>query len=275
MSTILDQIIAHKREEVAARRAARPYTELEAALATAAHPPRSLAAALQAPGSSGIIAEFKRRSPSQRDINLRVDVAEVTQGYVAAGAAALSVLTDERFFGGSDDDLRHARAGVDVPIIRKDFIVDEYQILEARLLGADAVLLIAACLTAAEIARLAAFAQGLGLEVLLELHGEEEVAKIPAGIDLVGVNNRNLKDFQVSIEHSLAIFDQLPATAVKVSESGIEDPEVILALRRRGYRGFLIGTYFMRAEAPARQCAAFIRRVAELDQLTDGAIAHR
>lgn len=275
MSNILEQIIAHKQEEVAARRARRPYTTLESEVAALTTTSRSMAAALRQPQGSGIIAEFKRRSPSQRDINLTADVEIVTGGYAEAGAVALSVLTDEHFFGGSDEDLRRARAGVDIPIIRKDFIVDEYQILEARLLGADAILLIAACLTAGEIDRFTTFAHQQQLEVLLELHGPEEVEKIPAGIDMVGVNNRNLKDFSVGMEHSLELFDQLPATAVKVSESGIEDPEVILALRRRGYQGFLIGTYFMRAEQPERKCADFIRRVEHLQRLIDGAIARK
>ncbi len=260
MSTILDTIVAHKREEVEGRKALYPAKLLEQSLFF--HTPTvSLRKYLLREDKTGIIAEFKRRSPSQQAINLYAKVEEVSIGYMQAGAAALSILTDERFFGGSAEDLREARRYNFCPILRKDFIIDPYQIIEARSWGADAILLIAACLKKAELQQLADFAHQLGMEVLVEIYEAEEIDRIPPGVDVVGVNNRNLRDFSVSIQHSLDLFDQLPAEAVKISESGIESPEAVMELRERGYRGFLIGTRFMQTAHPGRACREFIHQI--------------
>lgn len=270
--SILDTIVAHKKIEVAERRLLNPAASLEQS-PLFGRPVLSLKASLLAAGASGIIAEFKRRSPSQGDINTLAQVAEVTQGYQAAGASGLSVLTDAHFFGGSPDDLLAARAGVTLPILRKDFIIDEYQILEARAIGADVILLIAACLSAAELSRLTAFAKSLGLEVLIEVHERAEIDKLSPQADIVGVNNRNLGNFSLSLAASLELFPHLPTEMVRISESGIEDPDAILSLRHVGYRGFLIGTYFMRSPQPHESCRLFIESVERRAALYKGAIA--
>ena len=170
-------------------------------------------------------------------------------------------------------DLTEARRYNFCPILRKDFIIDEYQILEARSIGADAILLIAACLEKNRLHELAAFAKGLGLEVLVELHGADELDRLSPLADVVGVNNRDLKTFEVSIKHSLDLFPQLPAEMVKISESGLNDPNAVVELKRAGFQGFLIGEYFMRADRPHQQCREFIQRLKRLEELLDGAIA--
>ncbi|MCF3109549.1 indole-3-glycerol phosphate synthase TrpC [Niabella sp. CC-SYL272] len=245
---ILDTIIEHKRKEVAERKAHTSVEQLEQTEAFRA-PVRSLAASLLAPGSTGIIAEFKRKSPSKGFINKDADVAVITGAYTRFGAAALSVLTDETFFGGSVADLEKARKN-DIPILRKDFIVDEYQIVEAKSIGADIILLIAACLTPAEVERLAVFAGSLGLETILELHAEEELEHVCAATKIVGINNRDLKTFSVDIERSLKMAEQIPADKIKIAESGIDKIDDILLFRKNGFKGFLIGEYFMKQENP-------------------------
>ncbi|MBO9617572.1 MAG: indole-3-glycerol phosphate synthase TrpC [Niabella sp.] len=245
---ILDTIIAHKRTEVAGRKQQTAYKMLEATAAFQL-PVRSLAASLQQPGSTGIIAEFKRKSPSKGFINKDADVATITGAYTRFGAAALSVLTDENFFGGSLNDLAIARNNA-IPILRKDFIVDEYQIVEAKSFGADIILLIAACLSPAEVNRLATFAASLGLETILELHAEEELGHICEATRVVGINNRDLKTFKVDIERSLKMAEKIPADRVKIAESGIDKIEDILLFRKNGFKGFLIGEYFMKQENP-------------------------
>lgn len=213
-------------------------------------------------GSKGIIAEFKRRSPSKGVINANASLEETTQGYVQAGASALSVLTDSEFFGGSNEDLSAARSVNACPILRKDFTIGEYQITEAKSIGADAILLIAAVLDPTTSKRLAAFAHSLGLEVLLEVHNESELlASLECGADLVGVNNRDLKTFQVSTEVSKKLAPLIPDDVVKVSESGISNPETIRDLSTYGYRGFLIGENFMKTPSPQMAAAEFIRRI--------------
>lgn len=255
---ILDTIIAHKRTEVAARKVATPAAALEKE-AFFNRPVLSLKAFLLNDARTGIIAEFKRRSPSKGLINGHADVVEVTTAY-AKHASGLSVLTDENFFGGSTADLIAARVN-QVPILRKDFIVDEYQILEARAMGADVILLIAACLTREEVKRLATFATQLGLEVLLELHDEEELSHICDETVLVGINNRNLKTFKVDIERSLEMARRIPDNRIKIAESGISAVENILLFRDNGFRGFLIGENFMKADNPANAFDSFVQEL--------------
>ncbi len=269
---ILDKIIAQKRAENARRKEQFPERILEQS-AYFQKPPASLRERLLLPGQSGIIAEFKRRSPSAGDIRKGASAEHITTGYVHAGASALSILTDEEFFGGNNGDLSEARHANTCPILRKDFVIDEYQIVEARALGADAVLLIAACLRPSEVKELARFAQSLDLEVLLELHHPAEIDHINPFVDLLGINNRNLKDFSVDIAASLEMIEILPAEMVKVSESGLNDPMAVANLKFAGFHGFLIGEYFMRQEDPGEACRAFIRKVDDLENLLRGAIA--
>ena len=258
MRTILDDIVENRREEVIRQRKLVTLTELTAK--TDFSTPRlSMAQRLIALGSSGIIAEFKRKSPSKGVINDRVEPQVVTKGYAEAGAAGVSVLTDNRYFGGSTADFNAARSAIPgTPMIRKDFMVDEYQIHEARFMQADVILLIAAVLDKSEISQYTSVAHELGLEVLLELHDEAELEKIDSRVDMIGINNRNLKDFKVDMEQSLRLFDQLPAAAIKISESGLSDPKTVDFLRNHGFQGFLMGENFMKMENPAAACSAFI-----------------
>lgn len=258
-TTILDKIIAHKRREVAQSKANISVSDLELFPAFN-RPTLSLRQRLLDPDSTGIIAEFKRKSPSKGIINDKVRVTDVTRGYAEAGAAGLSVLTDEEFFFGTANDLRQARAVNPVtPILRKEFVIDEYQLWEAKAWGADVVLLIAACLTPDEISRLARRAHEFGLEVLLEVHDSHELTRsLTAHVDLVGVNNRNLKNFSVGVDVSLELADQIPAEFVKVSESGLGEAATIMRLHDAGYRGFLIGESFMKTARPAEALAGLV-----------------
>ena len=272
MATILDRIVEHKKLEVDRRKG---ITSLEQLMDTEAydHPRRSFCKAIENSEYFGIITEFKRKSPSQDDINLAADPAAIAKGYVNAGAAAISCLTDTNFFGAKPSDIDLVRKAVNAPVLRKDFIVSSYQIHEARAMGADAILLIASCLTAERLDRLANIAGELGLQVLCEVHDEEDIAKISPDVDMVGVNNRNLNDFSVSIETSLRLLDYLPPGIMRISESGLDDPQSVVKLMHAGYDGFLIGTHFMRQPDPGAAAADFIRRVAEINDLYDGAIA--
>ena len=262
MPTILDKIITHKRREVRDRQALVPVKLLEKSLYMSAKP-LSLRHYLRRDDLSGIIAEFKRKSPSKGIINAHAPVERTTLGYMQAGASALSVLTDTEFFGGRNEDLTTARRYNFCPILRKDFVVDEYQILEAKSIGADAVLLIAAVLTGAEVLHLGRFAKSLGLEVLLEIHDAEELDKTlhPDAISLVGVNNRNLHDFSVRLDTSGELAGRIPDEYVKVTESGLSTATDLAALRAVGYRGFLIGETFMRHGRPEKACAALVQQL--------------
>jgi indole-3-glycerol phosphate synthase len=256
---ILDQIMARKRVEVAERKTAvSPEALRQSPLF--GRSVNSARAAILAPDSTGIIAEFKRRSPSKGVINDRVGVAETTQGYVAAGAAVLSVLTDEPFFGGQPVDLQVARlANLHTPILRKDFVADGYQLLESKAWGADLVLLIAACLTPAEVRSLSAQAHDLGMEVLLEVHDADELERsLCETVDLVGVNNRNLKTFITDIDTSVQLVSQIPAQFVKVTESGLHDAKTMAMLHSVGYQAFLIGEAFMKTNKPAGALQALV-----------------
>lgn len=256
---ILDRIVAYKKEEVKARKAHVPEAELRT-MPLFGRETLSMKAFLQDPDRTGIIAEFKRQSPSKGVINARADVLEVTRAYTQQGASALSVLTDTSFFGGSTEDLLKARVN-EVPVLRKDFMVDEYQILEAKAMGADVILLIAACLTPAEVQRLAAFAGSLQLEVLLELHDESELEHICDETELVGINNRNLKTFTVDIDRSLKMAGNIPGNKIKIAESGISSVANIELFRENGFSGFLIGENFMKEKDPGAAFAAFVREL--------------
>jgi len=261
MSTILDEIVANRKEEVLKQKLKIPLSEIKSQIDFSIVR-NSLSAKLKILGASGIIAEFKRRSPSKGVINDRVQPEIVTKGYAEAGVSGLSVLTDGKYFGGSTADFTAARkANPFTPLIRKDFMVDEYQLYESRLLNADVILLIAAVLGKAEISSFTAIAHELGMEVLLELHDESEIDKIDNEVDLIGINNRNLKDFKVDMDRSLKLLDQLPANAVKISESGLSDPETVDFLRKRGFQGFLMGENFMKSVNPATACLDFISRL--------------
>jgi indole-3-glycerol phosphate synthase len=247
---ILDEIIAHKRKEVAERKPLYPVKLLEQSIFYSS-PVVSLKKYVQRHDKTGIIAEFKRKSPSKGVINANASVERTTIGYMQGGASALSVLTDRQFFGGSNEDLTVVRKFNFCPILRKDFIIDEYQIVEARSIGADAILLIAAVLEPQHSRQLADFAHTLGLEVLLEVHDEDELNR-HAGTDaeLIGVNNRNLKTFEVSIDVSKRLAPLIPKGVVKVSESGISQAATIHELRTYGYEGFLMGENFMKHSRP-------------------------
>lgn len=266
MADILQEIIASKRMEVARQKQLLPGKELDRMLESAAlRTTVSLKESL-VNSSSGIIAEFKRRSPSKGWIFREAEVAKVLPAYEKAGAAGCSVLTDNAYFGGSTDDLTEARQLVDLPLLRKEFIVDKYQVAEARVAGADAILLIAAVLTPAETLDLAAFATSLHLDVLLEIHSEPELEYINPHVSLLGINNRNLGTFETSLEHSFRLsekFLSLTSNALLVSESGISRPETVRELRALGFRGFLIGETFMKDGRPGETLAEFIRQTSD------------
>lgn len=246
---ILDTIVARKKAEVDERKKRKPLDVIKLD-AFYIRNTISLVEGLSRPNASGIIAEFKRKSPSKGVINDRVDLLEVTKAYQDAGASAVSILTDEYFFGGDDQDVVRAREVLDIPILRKEFIIDEYQVHEAKALGADLILLIAACLTKEEVVRFSTVARSLGLEVLLELHDEDELGHVCETIDLVGINNRSLKTFDVNIARSLRMAGQLPKDKLKVAESGIDDPAQVKLFRENGYSAFLIGENFMKTNDP-------------------------
>jgi len=259
MSTILDKIIADKRIEVASRKARTSIADLEKAPAFG----RKCLSLKQnlLTSESGIISEFKRKSPSLGWIHEQVDVVHVTEGYSRAGASGISILTDFPYFGGTPQDLMAARPQVTCPILRKDFVIDEYQLFEAKAMGADVVLLIAAALTVKETLELALRAHDLGLEVLLEVHNSEELGHANDFIDMLGVNNRNLKTFEQSIQTSFDLAALIPDKFVKVSESGISKTETVKQLREVGYKGFLMGENFMKEENPAEALVSFINRL--------------
>lgn len=246
---ILDKIIAQKKIEVAQRKAEVAVSELEKGPFFKSET-YSLKAALLDSAKTGIIAEYKRKSPSKGIINDKAPVEEVTMAYATFGASGISVLTDNEFFGGSLVDLQKAAIINKVPLLRKDFMIDEYQLLEAKAYGASVILLIAANLSVEEVKSLARAAKNLGLEVLLEIHNEQELGHICNEVDLVGVNNRNLKTFEVGLETSVQLSRQIPSDKLKISESGIHKVEDIIYLEQYGFKGFLIGENFMKQAVP-------------------------
>lgn len=257
--TILDTIIERKREEIAISKAGISIEDLKNSEFFAR---KSFSLKESLKNKSGIIAEFKRQSPSKGIINDRVQPLEVASAYENFGASGISILTDRDFFGGSFDDILNVRKHINIPILRKDFMVDEYQFYEAKSIGADAVLLIAACLSPDQVQEFTELAHDLDMEVLLEIHTEEELMHFNTGIDLVGINNRNLKDFKVDLQHSVLLKDQLPKEVLSVAESGIYHIDDFKYLKEKGFDGFLMGEYFMKNENPADKFAEFISNVA-------------
>jgi len=262
---ILDKIISYKKTELKSKKELCPVKRLEKSIYFET-PVVSLSRYLLREDKSGIIAEIKRKSPSKGMIHEFVDIEKISIGYMQAGASALSVLTDEHFFGGSSEYLSQARHFNYCPILRKDFIFDEYQLIEAKSIGADAVLLIASVLSVSQTKQLAAFAVKLGLEVLLEVHTKEEAQYYPNEFTgIVGVNNRNLDNFKVNIQTSKDLSAVIPDNFVKVSESGINDPISVLELKKYGFQGFLIGEYFMQSANPHLKCYEFIKTLKKLE----------
>lgn len=253
---ILDKIVANTKKEVAIRKGITSFPELERSQLYGRTP-------LDVPEfiktKSGIIAEIKKKSPSKGIINDKIDVVEVGKGYERVGASCISVLTDHKFFGGKLEYLTAVKKAVNIPVLRKDFMIDEYQVIEAKAMGADMILLIAACLDPATLRNLAMFAKSLGLYVLMEVHDKEELDRsLNPFLDLVGVNNRNLKTFDVSVDLSLELAEHIPSEFVKISESGLMDVSVIPTLKAAGYEGFLIGEAFMRHEDPSLELKKYI-----------------
>jgi indole-3-glycerol phosphate synthase len=266
---ILEEIIQDKYKEVVERKSLHPVKVLEQS-SYFQSPVISLKEHVQRADKSGIIAEIKRKSPSKGIINANVSVEKISTGYSEAGASALSVLTDTKYFGGSTEDLLMARKFNRCPILRKDFVVDEYQIIEAKSMGADAILLIAAALEPVKLKALATFAKTMRLEILLEVHNEKELQDtLGADVDLIGVNNRDLKTFVTEIEISKQLADKIPTQFVKVSESGIENTATIIELKKFGYQGFLMGQNFMQHTNPGEACRDFITELKRLEKEYD------
>lgn len=263
MKDVLEEIVAWKHRELAQQKYELPERELQTIverIMTGQTEKRSMSQALKS-DQHGIIAEFKRRSPSKGWIHEEAQPEDVVPSYAKNGAAALSILTDERYFGGSLSFIERVRPLVNTPIMRKEFIIDEYQLFQARRAGADAVLLIAADLKPAECRSLISRAHDLSLEVLLELHDERELDYAEMEADMIGVNNRHLGTFQTDVEHSFQMAAHLPKDKTWVSESGISNPDTICRLRQAGYRGFLMGEHFMRAANPGLALKEFLLRL--------------
>lgn len=258
--TILDLIVSDLYTVLKLKKQLIPVSQLESSVLFE-RTSFSLSKSIRNSGS-GVIAEHKRRSPSKPCINFKTSLQDVAKGYEDAGASGMSVLTNGKYFGGSLDDLILARAATKMPLLRKEFIIDEYQIIEAKAYGADAILLIAGCLTQNQIKSFSETAQKLGLEVLLEVHDQEELDKaLMPSINLFGVNNRNLKTFEVSIETSKQLVDRIPDEFVKISESGISTVEAVKELQSVGFDGFLMGEHFMKSENPGHSAQQFIEQL--------------
>ena len=258
--TILETITHYKKREVASKKEAFPISMLE----QATHFNRPIISLVKSLKNYpiGIIAEHKRKSPSKSVINDKIPLNEIVKGYETGGASAISVLTDSHFFGGSLDDLLLARQTTLLPILRKEFIIDPYQVYEAKAYGADAILLIAACLSKQEIADFSAIANALELEVLVEIHNEEELDKaLHNTVNSIGVNNRNLKTFEVSIDNSIKLSEKIPSEFLKISESGIHSPNQLKQLVTHGFEGFLIGEHFMKTDNPGKALHNFLLKL--------------
>ena len=257
---ILDKIILEKKLIVEASKKEFPISSLEKSnyfLQKTCSFEEQLALA----NGVGIIAEFKRQSPSKGAINKNADVEKVSKAYEEAGAVAISVLTDETFFGAKQNDFTLARKAVNIPLLRKDFIIDEFQIIETKAMGADILLLIGACLSKQQIKSFASLANGIGLQVLLEIHTEEELDMITEHCNFIGINNRNLKTFEVDLENSIRLAKSLPKEKIKIAESGISEVETVLHLKKQGFDGFLMGENFMKTDDPGKSCKAFIQQL--------------
>ena len=256
--SILKEIILNKRKEIDYLKKNNPISEIEKSLffdREIISLKRSLVE------KSGIISEFKRKSPSKPNINLDAEVQTITRGYEISNSSGLSILTDSKYFGGSNDDITLVRNEINIPILRKDFILDKYQIVESKSLGADIILLIAACLSKEEVKKLSRFAKSFNLQVILEIHSEDEISHLCDSIDVVGVNNRNLKKFETDINNSIKLAGIIPPSFLKISESGISTSEEISQLKEYGYDGFLIGENFMKNNDPVSACNDFIKKL--------------
>lgn len=253
---VLDEIIAYKRIEVVGKKASTSVNSLESSKYFKRQMP-SFYNALIKDGPS-IIGEFKRKSPSKGIINIHSEIEDVALGYEEAGVAAISVLTDTEYFGGENQDLLKVAAITKMPILRKEFIIDEYQVIESKSIGASAILLIASVLTKEEVQNLSSIAKGIGLEVLFEIHDEKDLEKLDDNIRIIGVNNRNLKTFEISIENSMKLLSFLPDDCIKVAESGFKSTRDVNVLFALGYNAFLIGENFMKSEDPGKAAKGFI-----------------
>lgn len=256
--TILDKIIATKKEEVAKAKKKISVSGLSDSEFFARE---SFSLKKSVKEKTGIIAEFKRQSPSKGIINDKVKPLEVVSAYEQFGASGISILTDTPYFGGSFQDLISVRNEIKIPILRKDFMIDEYQFFEAKSWGADVVLLIAACLSPSQVQEYTELAHELGMEVLLEIHTEEELKHFNQNIDLVGINNRNLKDFKVDLEHSVRLKNLLPKDTLSVAESGIYSLKDFQFLKEKGFDAFLMGEFFMKNENPAHTFEEFSKQI--------------
>lgn len=264
---ILDEIIANKKNEVGRQKEAVPINRLEKIISEQTQTKKRSFSNALINSSSGIIAEFKRKSPSKGWIFQGADVTTVVSDYEREGASAVSILTDELFFGGSFDDLKTARKRVQLPLLRKDFIIDEYQIFQAKALEADVILLIASALSSGQVSAYSKLAQALSLEVLLEIHNEQELEYIQEDIDVVGINNRDLLTFKTDIRCSFNLGDKIPPDYIKISESGISDAKVICELRQAGFSGFLVGENFMKTDQPGNALKGFIEDIESENQV--------
>lgn len=258
MMNILDQIVQRKKKEI---NDSKSKTSVEVLKNSAFFERETVSLKKSMKTKSGIIAEFKRKSPSKGIINDKASPLEVASAYENFGASGISVLTDKDFFGGSFDDILNIRKQISIPILRKDFMIDEYQFYEAKSIGADIVLLIAACLSPSQVQEFTDLSHELGLEVILEIHTEEELEHYHSKIDMVGINNRNLKDFKVDLQHSVHLKNQLPKDVLSVAESGIYSVEDFKYMKEKGFDGFLMGEYFMKDEQPAKAFEKFITRI--------------
>jgi indole-3-glycerol phosphate synthase len=254
--TILDEIIAYKKTEVKERKSQVPFRKLEQ-YDYFQREIISLINYLADPSKTSIIAEFKKLSPSKGMINEHAKPEEVVKGFTEGGASGISVLTDQKFFGGSAEDLIRARKVTSIPLLRKDFLINEYQVVESRAIGADAILLIAACLSIQQLKDLARTAKSLGLQIIMEIHKLSELSLINEFIDIVGVNNRDLETFRVDINISAELVTKIPSDFLKISESGIDKVENIKKLKGYGYNGFLIGEFFMKEKDPVKSFKEF------------------
>lgn len=257
---ILDKIIENKKLEVKARKLLTPLHLLKQTRFYS-RKAISLEAELLKPTATGIIAEFKRKSPSKGIINDKVNSLDISLGYQNSGASAISILTDKDFFGGSEEDIISVRDSIHIPILRKEFIIDEYQIHESKSIGADFILLIAACLSPKEVMLLSQVATSLGMEVLLELHDDDELSHICDSVNFVGINNRSLKTFDVDVNRSLKMAEKISSDKIKIAESGIDNPDMVKLFRTNGYRGFLIGENFMKAADPSLAIKEFMQLI--------------
>ncbi|KFC22954.1 indole-3-glycerol phosphate synthase TrpC [Chryseobacterium sp. FH1] len=255
---ILDKIIERKKQEIADSKSKISVEQLKDS-EFFGRKTFSLKETLKS--KSGIITEFKRQSPSKGIINDKVAPLEVVSKYEKFGASTISILTDNDFFGGSFEDILSVRNHINIPILRKDFMVDEYQFYEAKSIGADIILLIASCLSPTQVSEFTELAYQLNLEVLLEIHSEEELVHINKNVDFVGINNRNLKDFKVDLQHSVNLKNQLPNDILSIAESGIYNEDDFKFLKEKGFDGFLMGEYFMKDENPGKKFGEFVSNV--------------